>query len=78
MIKLIIITPTELIVNVFCQSVTLPGVSGELQILPNHSSIITILKPGRIIYDNMQLDITSGYAEIHNNVLSVICKEQPM
>lgn len=30
------------------QSVTVPGASGEMQLLPHHEAIVTTLKPGHI------------------------------
>jgi F0F1-type ATP synthase epsilon subunit len=43
-------------------SVTLPGVLGELTILPHHTHIVTSLKPGRVKYTKMDED---GEIEIH-------------
>ena len=76
MIRFRVITPSNLIVDTHCRSVILPGINGEFQILPDHASMIAMLKPGAIVYNDIHLIITSGYAEIHDNILSVICEGQ--
>lgn len=58
-------------------SVRVPGIEGEMEILPNHAPLISPLKEGVItitMFDHTtetQL-ITSGILEIHNNHATIL------
>lgn len=47
------------------QSVTLPGVTGEFEILDFHKPIISELKKGTILVDNKAISIRGGVAKMH-------------
>lgn len=57
-------------------SVTVPGVSGEMTILANHEAIITTLKPGVVIVrvngEKKQFAVTHGVLEVSNNTANVL------
>ena len=48
MIRLTILTLKQVVFEGTVQSITLPGESGELTVLPNHVPIITAIKKGSI------------------------------
>lgn len=59
------------------RSVTVPGVEGELTILPHHIPLITILKQGKIrIYDEKGqervFEITKGILEVRPEEVTVL------
>lgn len=72
---LTVVTPHKSVINTVCNSVILPGFYGEFQILSDHCPFMAILKPGIIIYDNIHLRISSGYVELYNNSLFIVCEE---
>lgn len=56
--------------------ITLPGVAGSFNILPNHAPIVSTLKQGTILYvlpdgSEHKVDIRDGFIEMSHNVLSV-------
>jgi F-type H+-transporting ATPase subunit epsilon len=58
-------------------SVTLPGIAGEMTILPNHSALISPLKKGIVSYKKVdgeveRLQIESGTLEISQNHATVL------
>jgi F-type H+-transporting ATPase subunit epsilon len=57
-------------------SVVAPGVDGELGVLPNHASLLTVLKPGelRIMKENDETNIvvTGGFLEVLGNKVTVL------
>jgi F-type H+-transporting ATPase subunit epsilon len=58
-------------------SVTLPGIAGEMTILPNHTALISPLKKGIVTYisaDSIvsKLEINSGTLEISKNHATVL------
>lgn len=75
MLKVKISTPRGSVIEINSNTVSLPGFDGELQIMPDHVPIFVMLKPGIIIFDQRHLVITSGFAELSNDFLSIICEE---
>ena len=43
-----VVTPEQIIYSDFVNSVTVPGVDGEMGIWPHHSPLITLLQPGEL------------------------------
>ena len=57
-----------------CHSVSLPGTSGIVEILPGHENFIVQLKNGNIIIkgaSEKKINITSGFAQIKNNECTI-------
>ncbi|MFN2431325.1 MAG: ATP synthase F1 subunit epsilon [Gemmatimonadota bacterium] len=75
-LKLIVVTPERKAVEEEADEVQLPGELGYLGILPGHTPLITLLKPGVLSYRNggaqMSLAISSGFAEISGDTVSVL------
>jgi F-type H+-transporting ATPase subunit epsilon len=67
-INLDIVTPEKLVFSGNVDYVSVPGVDGELGILPHHSPLITMLQPGelRIRKENeeVSLAVGGGYLEV--------------
>jgi F-type H+-transporting ATPase subunit epsilon len=75
-LQLDIVTPEQLVFSDFVNYVAVPGVSGELGILPNHCALITMLKPGelRIIKGNEEIYVAigGGFLEVRSNRIIVL------
>ncbi|HTM11008.1 MAG TPA: F0F1 ATP synthase subunit epsilon [Verrucomicrobiae bacterium] len=75
-IQLRIVTPTRLVVDEEVDEVTAPGVLGEFGVLPNHIAFLTLLQPGVLSYKQggttTRLAIAGGYAEVLDNVMTVL------
>ena len=60
------------------ESISLPGLQGNFQILKNHINIISRLIAGNIVYvyegqqEKKSLEISEGTATVHNNNIVVI------
>jgi F-type H+-transporting ATPase subunit epsilon len=56
--------------------VTLPAIDGEVTILPNHTSYITVLGFGEIVFKKggkeSNLAVSGGFVEFNNNELVVL------
>jgi F-type H+-transporting ATPase subunit epsilon len=67
-IDLDIVTPDHLVAHDSVTSVTIPGKSGQLGILPGHAPLLTELVPGELIYvrdgASHLLSVNSGFAEV--------------
>ena len=71
-----LVTPEEIYLEGDAQMVVLPGAEGDLGVLPNHSNIITSLRPGIIKVTNsdqtQSLFVEEGFIKFSNNELLVI------
>ena len=70
------VTPEKIYLEGDAQMVVLPGAEGDLGVLPNHSNIITSLRPGIIKVTNsdqtQSLFVEEGFIKFSNNELLVI------
>lgn len=71
-----IISPNRTIVNEQVTYVSLPGVNGELGILPEHIPLMTALDIGKLYYrqgsEIYYVFISAGFAEVSNNKVTVL------
>ena len=71
-----LVTPEKKYLEGDAQMVVLPGAEGDLGVLPNHSNIITSLRPGIIKVTNsdqtQSLFVEEGFIKFSNNELLVI------
>lgn len=74
-----IVTPHGEIFNSEIKSVLIPGEEGEFCVLPNHASLITLLRAGVISIENMDsskelIAIDSGHAKVSENSVVVLAQ----
>ncbi len=71
-----IITPEKVILKEEIDSVTIPTVTGEITVLPNHINLLTQIIPGEMIVKinrkNNHLAITGGFLQINHNNLTLL------
>lgn len=76
MLKLEIVTPEKRVVDETVDSVTVPTLSGEAGILPNHAPLISALKPGILSFSNKgtteKLAVAGGFVEVSSDTVSVL------
>jgi len=76
MIKLEIVTPEKKVFDEMVDSVTVPTATGEVGILPNHSPLISSLKPGILSFANKganeKMVVAGGFVEVSSNKVSVL------
>lgn len=75
-IRLRLVTPSRMLLDEEVDEVTGPGALGEFGVLPNHISFLTLLEIGEMNYKQGQtkrfLAVSGGYAEVLNNVMTVL------
>lgn len=75
-INLEIITPEKLALRESVDEIVLPGLTGELGILPDHEPLITQLKTGILTYrqgsEQKRLHVSGGFAEVLGDKVSVL------
>ena len=76
MLKLEIVTPEKRVVDETVDSVTVPTLSGEAGILPNHAPLISALRPGILSFTNKgateRLAVAGGFVEVNSDKVSVL------
>ena len=76
MLRLEIVTPEKRVVDADVDSVTVPTVSGEAGIFPNHAPLISALKPGILSYAlkgaTERLVVSGGFIEVSAGKVSVL------
>lgn len=75
-IHLEIVTPEKLALREQVDEVTLPGLDGELGILPEHTPLISQLKTGILSYrqgsERRQMHVSGGFVEVLPDRISVL------
>ena len=75
-LQLLVVTPERKAVESEADEVELPGAEGYLGILPGHTPLITLLKPGVLSYRRAgrseALAVSTGFAEIADDRVSVL------
>src|SRR5436190_112804 len=76
MLRLEIVTPERRALDADVDSVTVPTVSGEAGILPNHAPLISALKPGILTYTQKnvinRLAVSSGFVEVNADKVAIL------
>ena len=78
-LNLEVVTPFRTVLNEDVDSVTLPGIEGELGILPEHVPLLTILDTGIMSYVNgsgntQAIAVHWGYAQVDGNNVRVLAE----
>lgn len=75
MLHIIILTPSEMLLDIDIESVTIPGTKGLFTVLENHAPIISSMKNGTLkcqaIDGIHEFQVSGGFVEVKNNVVSV-------
>ena len=78
-LSLEVVTPFRTVLNEDVDSVTLPGIEGELGILPEHVPLLTTLDTGIMSYVNgsgntQAIAVHWGYAQVEGNNVRVLAE----
>ncbi len=77
-LELDIVTPERLLVTEKVGQVNVPGIDGDMGILPNHAPIISTLRPGSLSYEMegkvTALVVTGGFMEVADNRVIILAE----
>jgi F-type H+-transporting ATPase subunit epsilon len=75
-LKLEVVTPAKVVVKAEVDMVVAPGTEGEFGVLPEHVLFLSGIVPGELRYtvgtEREFLVVTSGFAEVSNNRVSIL------
>lgn len=79
MIEIDVVTPTRrMVVGAKATSVKLPTAKGELQVLPGHAELLTVLAPGILSFAEDGVErkyaVSYGFAEIRHDKITVLAE----
>ena len=77
-LQLEVVTPERRVLSEGVDSVVIPGLDGELGILPGHTPLISQLKTGVLSYTQggrtVQLLVSGGFLEVRDDHVSVLAE----
>ena len=77
--QLRIVTPNRLLLDERVREVTAPGSAGEFGVLPDHVTFLTSLEIGTMSYRTNghvhRLAVRGGFAEVLNNVMTILADD---
>lgn len=77
-LQLEVVTPERRVLSEAVDMVTVPGLGGELGILPGHTPLISQLQTGVLSYQKggttFQLHVSGGFVEIRDDQVSVLAE----
>ncbi|HBB89124.1 MAG TPA: F0F1 ATP synthase subunit epsilon [Blastocatellia bacterium] len=77
-LQLEVVTPERKVLSEAVDTVTVPGLGGELGILPGHTPLISQLQTGVLAYStggrSSQLHVSGGFVEVKDDVVSVLAE----
>lgn len=77
-LQLEVVTPERRVASESVNSVTVPGLGGEMQILPGHAALISELQTGVLTYNqddtNFQLHVSGGFVEVSDDKVTVLAE----
>lgn len=77
-LQLEVVTPERRVLEESVNSVTVPGLGGELGILPGHAPLISELQTGVLSYtedgSTFQLHVSGGFVEVNQDRVAVLAE----
>ena len=77
-LQLEVVTPERPVLSEAVDMVTVPGLGGELGILPGHTALISQLQTGVLTYvkggSTFQLHVSGGFIEVREDRVSVLAE----
>ena len=74
-----LVSPEKKLVSVEARSVIIPGMEGDMTLLPNHADLLTTLRPGVIKIELssgfQEFLVTGGFVEVSNSVAIVLAEK---
>ena len=74
-----LVSPEKKLASIDAKSVLIPGMEGDITLLPNHADFLTSLRPGiLVVEDNAAVEeflVTGGFVEVSESVVTVLAEK---
>ena len=78
MLKVIILSPEEVIFEGQARSIILPGEAGTLEVLSYHKNLLSRLLSGSVIVDGRVFPIHRGIVRVKDNTVTIVSEPRPI
>ena len=74
-----LVSPERKLASIDAKSVLIPGVEGDITLLPNHADFLTSLRPGILVVEDSttlkEFLVTGGFVEVSDSVATVLAEK---
>ena len=74
-----LVSPEKKLASIDAKSVLIPGMEGDITLLPNHADFLTSLRPGiLVVEDNATVEeflVTGGFVDVSESVVTVLAEK---
>ncbi len=78
-LKFHLVSPERKLASLDAISVTLPGIEGDLTVLPNHATFLTSLRPGILSVSSdagtEEFVVTGGFADVSESTATILAEK---
>ena len=73
-----LVSPERLVFSAAVDAVQIPGAEGDFGVLPNHSPVMAMIRPGTLVVENdgktQSLELSGGFADVTANGVTVLAE----
>lgn len=73
-----LVSPEKLIFSAGVDAVQIPGAEGDFGVLPNHSPVMAMIRPGTLVVENdgstQSFELSGGFADITAQGVTVLAE----
>ena len=77
-LKFDLVSPERLVVSAEVDSVQVPGSEGDFGVLPNHSPVMAMIRPGTLVVENdgktQSYELDGGFADVTAEGVTVLAE----
>ena len=71
-----LVSPERLVFSAAVDAVQIPGAEGDFGVLPNHSPVMAMIRPGTLVVENdgktQSFELSGGFADVTANGVTVL------
>ena len=73
-----LVSPERLVFSAAVAAVQIPGAEGDFGVLPNHSPVMAMIRPGTLLVENdgktQSFELSGGFADVTANGVTVLAE----
>ena len=73
-----LVSPERKLASIEAKSVVIPGMEGDITLLPNHADFLTSLRPGILVVEDsatvQEFLVTGGFVEVSDSTATVLAE----
>ena len=73
-----LVSPEKLVFSAEVDAVQIPGAEGDFGVLPNHSPVMAMIRPGTLVVENdgstQSFELSGGFADITAQGVTVLAE----